>query len=89
MNNSGQVIDSIKISTYYFNTSFLNVSPKKTYEQEHEIKDNKIGESAFLINIFVKDSAVYQGTFGYHLSIKDIKTHYRITINSDYTITEK
>lgn len=88
-NDSGQTIDSIKVTSYNLNATFINILPKNKYVQEYQITNRTEGKSAFLASVYIKDSIVFQGTFGYHSNLKDIKPFYYITIKPDYTISEK
>lgn len=88
VNKSEKVIASIRVSSYNFKVTLINILPNKNYEKEFEIINRGPGESAFLTSIFIKDSIVFQGTFGYHSSLNDMKPNYKIKINPDYTISE-
>ncbi len=88
-NDSEQTIDSIKVTSYNLNATFINILPKNKYVQEYQITNRIEGKSAFLANIYIRDSIVFQGTFGYHSNLNDIKPFYYITIKPDYSISEK
>lgn len=89
LNESGQTVDSVKVSSYNLDATFINILPNKKYVQEYQITNTVEGKSAFLASVFIRDSIVFQGTFGYHSSFNDIKPFYDITIKSDYSISEK
>ena len=81
--------NSIKVTSYNLNATFINILPKNKYVQEYQITNRIEGKSAFLANIYIRDSIVFQGTFGYHSNLNDIKPFYYITIKPDYSISEK
>lgn len=88
-NESPSVVDSVKISSYNLNAKFTNLIQNEKYQQEYNVVDRTLGEGAFLVSVFVRDSLAYQGTFGYHSSPSNIKPIYNIFIKSDYSIREK
>lgn len=88
-NNSSEKIDSIKITTYGLNMVFNNLSPDMKAKKVVSIEQNRNGEGAFLISIYIKDSVVGQGTFGYYFVYSDIKPKYDIEIQKNFSFREK
>jgi hypothetical protein len=87
INNSGSYIDSFKVSSYGLNLNYKKLKPKDSVTIYTSL-DYKEYEGNFLTQLYIKDSIVKIGQFGYFSNELEINSHYFITINKDQTISE-
>ncbi len=87
INNSDNLVDSFKISSYGLNLVYKKIRPKDSITFS-TIVDYKEYEGNFLTQLYIKDSVPKIGQFGYFSNESEIKSHYFITINKDQTISE-
>jgi hypothetical protein len=87
INNSGNLIDSFKISSYGLNLNYKKLNPSDSITISTTM-DYKEYEGNFLTQLYVKDSVIKIGQFGYFSNESEINSHYIITINKDHTISE-
>lgn len=80
-------IDSVIIRTYGVSEKFVNLNSTPQL-RKISINTSHNTEGGFTISIFLNDSIVNAGSFGYFSGKKDIKAKYKVKVLKDYSIKE-